>query len=286
MTRALPAALALLLSACAGPELLNTVARNPDRGTTVVRDVAYGDGERQVMDLYVPDRAGPHPVLMFVHGGSWRDGDKDAYAFAGKRFAAEGFLTAVPSYTVLPEGTYEVVMADMAAALRTLIEASPAQGGDPERVFLTGHSAGGYNVVQLALAPEFLEAEGLTPSIIGAVSGLSGPYDFLPLDPGVELDVFGSADTPEETQPVLRVTADAPPMILITGADDETVQPRNATALAAALTEAGVRAETRIYEGVDHAGVVVAVAFPKRNPTVADTVAFFASEGAFDASSQ
>jgi acetyl esterase/lipase len=267
----------LLLAACAGPGLLNAVARNPDRGTVAVRDLPYGEGERQVLDLYVPSGAGPHPLLMFVHGGGWEDGSKDVYAFAGKRFAAEGYLTAVPSYTLLPEGVYDVFMADMAAALAAAIEAAPDQGWDGEHVFLVGHSAGAYNVVQLALAPEFLAQEGLSTGVIDGVAGLSGPYDFLPLDPGVTTEAFGGAADLEATQPVRRVTPDAPPMLLLSGTEDTVVRPGNSERLAQALREAGVRAELVTLDGVDHAGPIVAVAFPNRLPVVPQVDAFFRS---------
>ena len=273
----------LMVAACAGPALLNSVARNPDRGTQVVRDLTYGDGPRQALDLYVPSGAAPgdpasRPILMFVHGGSWTDGDKESYAFAGKRFAAEGFVTAVPSYRVLPDD-YDEFMADMASALALTLEAAPRHGGDPERVFLVGHSAGAYNVVQLALAPEFLATEGLTPAVIDAVAGLSGPYDFLPLDPGVARDAFGGSDDVAATQPVNRVAEGAPPMILVTGTDDTVVRPRNADALAERLEAVGTPVRVVRYEGADHAKPVVALAFPKRLPVVRDVTAFFAEHG-------
>ena len=283
MTRLYPL-IVLALAACAGPSLLNTVARNPDRGTEVAADIAYGEAVRQSLDLYLPSDAAPgvpgdRPVLMFVHGGSWTDGDKDAYAFAGKRFAAEGFVTSVPSYRVLPDHDYDDFMADMASALATTLREAAGRGGDPERVFLVGHSAGAYNAVQLALAPEFLAAEGLTPGVIDAVAGLSGPYDFLPLDPGVAQDAFGGADDIAANQPVNRVTEGAPPMLLVTGTDDTVVRPRNADALAEKLEAVGTPVRVVRYEGADHAKPVVAIAFTGRLPVVADVTAFFAEHG-------
>ena len=276
--------LTILIAACAGPALLNSVARNPDRGTEVHEDLSYGDAARQALDLYVPSDRAPgdpasRPILMFVHGGSWTDGDKDAYAFAGRRFASEGFVTAVPSYRVLPDHAYGDFMADMASALALTLEEAPRHGGDGTRVFLVGHSAGAYNVVQLALAPEFLAAEDLPPGVIDAVAGISGPYDFLPLDPGVLQDAFGGVAEPSATQPVARVAEGAPPMILLTGTDDTVVRPRNADALAERLKAVGTPARVVHYEGADHVKPVVAVAFPKRLPVVADVTAFFAEHG-------
>lgn len=273
----------LLAAACAGPALLNTVARNPDKATDVVRDIAYGDDARQSLDLYVPAATAPgvrpRPILMFVHGGSWRDGDKESYAFAGKRFASEGFVTSVPSYRVLPDHIYADIMADMAAALATTLRRAADEGGDPERVFLVGHSAGAYNVVQLALAPEFLAAEGLSPDVIDGVAGISGPYKFNPKEAGVLRDVFGAVPDGDSTQPINRVTAGAPPMILLTGLQDDVVAPANAPGLAAKLEAVGTTTQVAEYEGADHAKPLVAIAFTGRLPVVQDITAFFAQQG-------
>lgn len=282
MTRFSPL-LVWLLTACAGPALLNTVARNPDRDTTVVSDIPYGQGDRQKLDLYLPSDSAPgavpRPILMFVHGGSWADGDKESYAFAGQRYAAEGFVTAVPSYRVVPDGAYPAFMEDIAAALATTLDEASANGADPERVYLVGHSAGAYNVVQLALAPRFLAVHDLTPSIIDAVAGLSGPYDFDPNAEGALQAAFGPGVSPADVLPVNLVTEDSPPMILITGGADTVVEPRNSRLLAEKLEAADVDAKVVIYEDADHVAPIVAVAFPKRYPVVADTTSFFARHG-------
>lgn len=272
--------LLLVLAGCGGPELLDRLARNPDRGTRVVRDLAYGEEPRQKLDLYVPAREGPHPILIFFHGGGWDSGSKDAYGFAGRRFAAEGYLTAVPSYRLRPGATYPVFMHDAAAAVAETLRRAPDEGGDPDRLFLVGHSAGAYNAVQLAVAPEFLAEHGLTPAVIDAVAGLAGPYDFLPLDPGAAEETFGTADDLAATQPVRRVTDEAPPMILVTGDADAIVRPENSAAMVEALREAGVDAQLVTYPGKDHVTPVVALAFPRRAPVVRDVTTFFDAHGA------
>ncbi|MBB4658764.1 alpha/beta hydrolase fold domain-containing protein [Parvularcula dongshanensis] len=271
--------LLLLLPGCSGLTLLNAVAPNPDRTVSRVSDLSYGEGDRRAYDLYVPSAPGPHPILVFFHGGSWASGDKDGYVFAGRRFAAEGFLTAVPNYTLVPDGAYPVFMQDAAAALAAVLREAPTRGGDPARVFLVGHSAGAYIAVQLALATEFLEAEDIDPARIGAVAGLSGPYDFLPLDPGAAQAAFGRAPDLEATQPVARVGAKAPPMLLLTGTGDKTVRPRNSAVLAEALRAAGAEAALRTYDGASHTDTIIAVAFPRRLPVVRDVTEFFASKG-------
>ncbi|MCQ8183906.1 alpha/beta hydrolase [Parvularcula maris] len=271
-------ALALFLTACSGPQLLDAYAPKLRGQWEVERDIAYGGLERQRLDVYTPSAEGPHPVLVFIHGGSWETGSKDDYPWLGRRFAAEGYVTAVINYRLAPEHDYDAFMADTAKAVAFVHENAGRWGGDPERLFLAGHSAGAYNAVQVAAAPEFLEAEGKSPAIIDAVAGLAGPYDFLPLDGRVTKAAFGSAKDLEATQPVNRVTADTPPMLFLHGADDEVVHPRNAARMEALLSEQGIRTRSVVYDGIDHIEIIVAVPLTKKAPVVADMKAFFEGE--------
>ncbi|MEE4211124.1 MAG: alpha/beta hydrolase [Parvularcula sp.] len=266
-----------LLAACSGPQLLDAVAPKLREDYERQTDIAYGSLDRQKLDIYVPTEPGPHPVLIFVHGGSWERGSKEDYPWLGRRFAAEGYLTAVINYRLAPAFGYDEFMADTAKAVAYLYREAATWGGDPERLFLMGHSAGAYNAVQVALAPEFLAEEGLTPEIIDAVAGLAGPYSFLPLDGRVTKAAFGKADDLEATQPVNRVTADAPPMLLLHGADDDVVSPRNSLGLAELLQQQGVRSEAIIYDGINHIEIIVAAALLKKAPVVQDVNGFFAA---------
>lgn len=268
--------LALLLSACSGAQILNIVSPSLQGQWERTRNIAYGSLPRQTLDIYLPTTPGPHPVLVFVHGGSWEKGSKDDYPWLGRRFAAEGYLTAVINYRLAPEFDYDEFMADTAKAVAFVHERASGWGGDPDRLFLAGHSAGAYNAVQVAVAPEFLNAEGTDPSIIDGVAGIAGPYSFLPLKGRVTRAAFGKAADLEATQPVNRITAEAPPMLFLHGSDDTVVLPRNSTEMARLLREAGVEAKSVIYEGIDHIGIIVAVGLTDRAPVVEDMTDFFA----------
>ncbi|RFB04956.1 alpha/beta hydrolase [Parvularcula marina] len=271
------ALVALTLTGCSGPRLLNSVTLNPDRATSITRNLAYGELERQRLDLYRPDSAGPHPVLVYFHGGGWEWGSKEEYAFVGKRFAAEGYLVAMVNYRLTPEGAWPVFMEDVAASIAWVHDHAADYGGDPDRLYTAGHSAGGYNAVMVAVAPEFLGAYGKSTDIIRGVAGISGPYDFLPLDVASSKATFGKASDLEATQPVNRVTADAPPMILLYGQKDDVVLQRNIDSMERALNDAGVRVERVIYPEADHADTVIAIAWPRRLPVVEDITRFFES---------
>jgi acetyl esterase/lipase len=157
------------------------------------------------------------PLLLFVYGGGWDSGDRTEYSFAGRALAGLGFLVAVADYRVFPEVTFPAFVDDLGLAANWLLAHAAQHGGEPDRFFLAGHSAGAYNAVMLALQPARFGAPGLAGKI-EAVVGLSGPYDFYPYDVKQSIDAFGPYDDPLSTQPVNLVTSAAPPMLLAHGA--------------------------------------------------------------------
>lgn len=247
-------------------------------------DVAYGPSARHRMDVYVPrGGGGGQPVVLFLYGGSWAEGAKEAYAFVGDAFAARGFVTAIADYRLVPEVRFPAFIEDCALALRFLRDAAPRYGGAPDRIHLLGHSAGAYNAVMLALNPHYLAAAGLPPRAIRSAVGLSGPYDFLPFDVPATRDAFGAASDPLATQPVAFAGRGAPPLLLATGTDDATVAPLNSESLARALKEAGARSVVaKFYPGLDHADTVLALSPLLRwvAPVLGDVEAFLRGLGA------
>src|SRR5260370_33237174 len=106
-----------------------------------------------------------------------------------------------------------------------------------------GHSAGAYNAVEVGVDARWLSAVGLDPARdLSAVVGLSGPYDFLPLRSEKLKTIFGPEANRPDTQPINHVDARAPPLLLITGDRDTTVDPGNSDRMAAKATAAGAKA--------------------------------------------
>ncbi len=272
--------LALSLAGCSPLGAFNAVIPK-DRGVTVVaRGVSYGPEPRQKLDIYAPpEGAGNNGVVVFVYGGSWNSGSKSDYAFAGRAFAAQGFVTMVFDYRLVPAIRYPVFVEDSAKAVAWAYRNAATYGGDQKRLYLVGHSAGAYNAMMVALAPQFLQAEGLSPSILRAAAGLSGPYDFLPLDVDSTREAFSRAPDLPATQPInyVRPGRATPPIFVATGDADDLVKPRNTRALAAVLRGAGHRVEEKYYPGIDHAGTLLAIAKPLRKnaPVVEDVAGFF-----------
>lgn len=273
--------LAGLVAACSPVSVLNGLA--PRR--RVASDIAYGREARQRLDVYVPPSGGRGaPVLMFIYGGSWSDGSKSLYPFVAGPLAEAGFVTIVPDYRLYPDVRYPAFLEDCAAALAWTRANAARFGGDPERLFLLGHSAGAYNAMMLCVDPQWLAPHGLRADrILRAAVGIAGPYDFLPLGSDMLRGVFSpaAADLPA-TQPARIVRAPTPPILLLHGLADRTVLPRNSEQMAKALREAGQSVQARYYPELGHKGIIAAMArgLNFMAPTSADTLAFLREHGA------
>lgn len=241
-------------------------------------NIAYGPEPRQRLDVYVPTRAAvePRPVVVFWHGGRWREGDKADYRFVGAALAEAGYVVLVANYRHYPRVKMPGYMHD--AALAALFAAAHAieYGGAQERLYLMGHSAGAHLAALVTLDQSYFAATGQAAPRIAGVIGLSGPYDFLPLLEPDDQDMFGPPQRYPASQPINFVRADAPPMLLVQGLNDETVKPKNAHNLATALRSMGVPVTLRLYPKCSHADTVAALTalLRGRAPTLADIRAF------------
>jgi acetyl esterase/lipase len=271
--RAAALGLVPLIPSCAPVDLLNATV--PTGGVTVTRDIAYGEGPRHMLDIYRPDTGGPFPVVVFFYGGSWRDGAKGDYKFVATALARHGVLTVVPDYRVYPEVKYPGFVQDGAAAVAWTFAHIAPYGGDTSHLFLMGHSAGAYIAAMLALDPAFLAADGVDRNALAGMIGLAGPYDFLPIEDPDIIPIFAVHDQ-QATQPIAHVDGHNPPMFLAAGTDDNTVLPRNTTRLAARIRAAGGPVTDKLYPGVAHVGVIIAVTplFRGKAPVLDDVLAF------------
>jgi len=262
------AAIAAALTAACAPLSLFATLTPKDPAARGARNVAFGPGPRQRLDVYAPHRDkddAPAPVAVFFYGGSWDTGRRQDYNWVGQALASRGFVTVVPDYGLYPQVRYPGFLEDGARAVRWAQDHAAEFGGDPERIVLVGHSAGAYNAAMIALDHRYLRKAGVDPKHIKALAGLSGPYDFLPLTDPIAERTFGEAPDLQATQPTSFVRADSPPAFLATGDADTMVYPRNTVKLAARLRAAGVEVEERHYPGIDHVRMVLALSRPFRN---------------------
>jgi acetyl esterase/lipase len=271
------ALLAAGLTACSPLALFDAIGPRDQGGRLALRNAAYGSHARQRLDVFTPVAAtGGAPVLVFFYGGSWKNGTKEDYAFVGQALAAQGFVTVLPDYRLYPEVRFPDFLDDGAEAIAWVRDNIAQYGGDPRRIVLAGHSAGAYNAVMLGVDPRYLRRAGVDPKTVRAVAGLSGPYDFLPLDAGTATEVFGRAPDRAATQPVTFAGPHSPPAYLATGDTDTLVRPSNTRSLAARLREARVPVQERVYPGLDHSDTLLAlsVTFRSKAPVLAEMAAF------------
>ncbi|EHR70652.1 esterase/lipase [Burkholderiales bacterium JOSHI_001] len=259
-------ALLLALGACAPLTALNALATIDSHAR--VPDIAYGALPRQRLDIYRPAGVAPTggwPVVVFFYGGSWNSGERAQYGFVGAALASRGVLALVADYRLYPEVRFPHFLADSAQALAWGLEHAADYGGNTRRVFVMGHSAGGYNAAMLALDGRWLAATGHSPRELAGFIGLAGPYDFLPMTNRDAQPVFFHPDYPPHTQPMAFANSAAPPSFLAAGTTDSLVNPqRNTAALAARLSAAGVRVSLHRYEHVNHMTLIGAFGAPLR----------------------
>lgn len=266
MLRALGLTLIALLAAasggCSGLQLLDGIT--PSSGYSRTVDIAYGSDPRQRLDVYQPLQAARgHPVVVFFYGGSWNSGARGQYRYVARALAKRGMTVVVADYRLYPQVRYPSFLEDNAKAVGWTHQHIAEYGGDPQRLFLMGHSSGAYNAAMLALDPRWLQAVGMQPGDLKGWIGLAGPYDFLPIDNPEVKPVFFFPDSPPDSQPINHVSAGAPPALLLAANSDSYVNPqRNSAGLAKRLRADGVSVEEHYYGRVNHMTLVGAFAWP------------------------
>lgn len=270
------AAFGALLSGCSATVGLNALV--PESTYQGQEGIAYGTDSRQKLDVFKPiGAAASAPVVVFFYGGSWSAGSRSDYRFVGEALASHGVIAIVADYRLSPAVRWPDILADCAAATRWAFDHAVELGADPQRVFLMGHSAGGYNAAMLALDPRWLGAQSLAPQRLAGWIGIAGPYDFLPIgDPRTQV-AFNWPNTPADSQPVNHVSASAPRTLLLAASKDGTVNPQRSTVgLGERLKAAGVPVQVRLFDNVNHVTVLGAVARPLNflAPVLAEVVAF------------
>jgi acetyl esterase/lipase len=234
------------------------------------------DEPKHKLDLYVPQGREPAPVFFFVHGGAWRFGDRGIYGPVGYRLAREGILTVVPSYRLAPKNPYPAQIEDVAAAFAWTVRHIAGHGGDTNRLYIGGHSAGGHLTALLALNPRFLRAHQLGPGVIRGVAALSGVYN-LTVAEGLT-SVFGKdPEVRRDASPLFFIQNPAPPFLVTYCEWDYPTLPAQAKSFHRALRRAGVTAELFFTPRQDHISEMIAFTHDD-DPTVNAVLKFLRAD--------
>lgn len=247
--------LSSVLAACSPFPVLNGLGT--DSGYRSFATQRYGDAPRQQLDVYQPAVANQGIVVVFFYGGGWRSGARDEYRFVAQTLTRYGATVVIPDYRIYPGAVFPDFMHDAAAAVAWTYRNIAAYGGDPQKIYLVGHSAGGHIATLLALDSQYLAAQGLDARILAGVVGLAAPTDFATTLDAPYRPAFGDQAKLEGAQPIRYARADAPPLLLQHGSADSVVLPRNSIALAERIKHLGGNAQARIYPDKSHAGLLL-----------------------------
>jgi acetyl esterase/lipase/glyoxylase-like metal-dependent hydrolase (beta-lactamase superfamily II) len=157
-----------------------TLAAQEDKAQNVKRNIPYADQahERQVLDVYSPRNAKNLPVVFWIHGGGWQTGDKTSVQIKPRVFVDKGFVFVSTNYRLLPKVDMATIVRDVAKAIHWVHDHIAEHGGDPDRLFVMGHSAGAQLAALICTDDRYLKAEGLSLSIIkGCVPVDGDTYD-------------------------------------------------------------------------------------------------------------
>ena len=239
------------------PRREDGVAASADAETALrtTADVAYGEHDAQRLDVYAPRSAERAPVMVYVHGGGWKRGDKSAVGRKVGFFTGMGWVFVSANYRLLPEGRHPANVQDVALALAWVHDHIAEHGGDPEKLFVMGHSAGCHLASLVATDPRRLRAVGKDVRTLKGVIALdTNTYDLPALMQSRAASFYGQVfgqdpDTWRDASPVTHVAADSgiPPfLICYSRGMRATLNPARRTqaeAFGKALRAAGVPAE-------------------------------------------
>ncbi|KAK4278271.1 hypothetical protein QN277_016137 [Acacia crassicarpa] len=246
----------------------------------VMRSVIYGDMPRNRMDLYLPANIRePKPVLIFVTGGAWIIGYKAWGSFLGLQLAERDIVVASIDYRNFPQGTISDMVKDVSQGISYVVKNIADYGGDPNRIYLMGQSAGAH-ISACALVDQAIRESGKGDSVAWSISqikayfGLSGGYNLMDLvdhfhQRGLSRSVFFSIMEGEQSlrkfSPEVKVLdpsfKDAvlllPPIILFHGSDDFSIPSDSSKKFADALKKVGARTELILYDGKTHTDLFI-----------------------------
>lgn len=235
-------------------------------GATVHRDLEYAveDGKPLKLDIYLPaDTNATPPLIVWIHGGGWRSGDKGNVNGAVFRLLSDGYAIASINYRLKDLSIHPNHIHDCKGAVRWLRAHAGQYGYDPERVAVAGSSAGGHLALLLGLSSGVADLEGTVggntnqSSSVKAIIDFYGPSEFLEFSK--TSDRFNSENSISEEQlrhasPLTYLTKEDPPVIIFHGDNDKTVPVGQSTLAKERYSEMGLEAELHVIEGAGHGG--------------------------------
>ena len=230
-----------------------------------VLDVRYGPGEKETLDIFPAANSGSGPgapVQLFIHGGYWRAMDKSDYSFIADVFQPAGATTVVINYDLCPTVTLDTIVEQSNRSIAWTCRNIAEYGGDPDRLYVSGNSAGGH-LTAMALAHDW-EAEGLPADIIKGAAPITGVMDCEPvLDITVNEEVRLETEAARRLSPLRHPPRRAIPLLIAVGGAEPRLWIKMSEDYAALCREHGIECEYMEMPGQDHFDISRAVGDPE-----------------------
>ncbi len=220
-------------------------------------DVPFGDDYWQKLDVYLPDdpAAREVPVLCFVHGGAWANGYKEWMGFMAPVFCSLPAIFVSLSHRLAPAAKFPKPLEDVLDGLKWVADNIGKHGGDPNRIFLGGHSSGGHLAALATVRSDLAAQRGLPKNVPAACMPISAPFDLRSDDPVRRMKVstfLADLADMESASPVLHTAGNRAPFLIAYGTRDLPELIPQAGQMAEALRTSGCRTELMVLSGQTH----------------------------------
>jgi arylformamidase len=219
-------------------------------------DLAFGDQDSEKLDIFPAAEAGA-PLYVFIHGGYWYSLDKSDHSYVAEGMVPHGVATAVNNYVLAPNADMDEIVRQNRAALAWLWRNAGDYGVDPDRIYVTGHSAGGHLATMLLATDWPAFGDGLPPDLVKGACAISGLFELEPiyrsyLNDTLKLD----ADMAARNSPALQTYPNPSPLFLVLGEDESPEYHRQSEDMAAKWRALGYPCDTLVPKDLDHFAIV------------------------------
>lgn len=218
------------------------------------RDLPYGNSSGQTLDLFLPERM-DSPVHVFLHGGYWRSQDKTNFSFMAAPLVAAGAAVVIPNYDLCPAVSIDEIVKQTNSALAWTYRNAPVFGGDPNRIVVSGHSAGAHLAIR-AIESDWSEFS-IPGDLIKAVVAISGIYDLDPIKRSyLNADLKLTENQARRNSPVHYVPRRRCPLILAVGEDETSGFIEQADQYSRTLNDRGYVSDHVLVPGANHYSIL------------------------------
>ena len=219
--------------------------------------VPYGPGEADRLDVFPVPGGRDHPVMIFIHGGFWRSLDAATFSFVADGFVPHGAALINLDYPLIPAVRLADIVASCKAAIVWIHRNARSFGASPDRIYVSGNSAGGHLAALLA-DRSWPSTMGLPTDVVKGACAMSGLYDLEPVQRSSQNETLHlSDDEVSRLSPRRHLPHAAAPTIFTVGGDETAEFRRQNRDLADAWSAAGLECEHRIESGLNHISIVV-----------------------------